>query len=118
MFLATLAGFLAAGLLGLVRVNVFGYTRWAGGSVPPLAKVGRYELRKGTVAQHGFLMWPSLGLPTARASDSGLAELERGDTQYSYGGGPLFGPEVARTFFALALVQILLLHLFARRVRA
>lgn len=117
VFLATLAGFLAAGLLGMVRLNVFAYTRWEGGSVPPLAKVGRYELRRGKVEKTGFLMWPSLGLPFAKAPEPQSAALERGSTQYFYGGGSVFEPEVARTFFALALIQILLLHLFARRVR-
>lgn len=117
VFLVTLAGFLAAGLVGMVRVNVFTYTRWEGGAVPPLVKVGPYELRRGTVAKRGMIMWPSLGLPTARAPLGESAELERGSAQYYYEGGAIFGPEVSRTFFALALIQVLLLHLFARRVR-
>ncbi len=118
VFLVTLAGFLGAGLFGMVRVNVFTYTRWEGGAVPPLTKVGPYELRKGTVAKRGFLMWPSLGLPIARIPEEEVSELERGDTQYYYEGGSIFGPEVSRTFFALALIQVLLLQLFARRARA
>jgi hypothetical protein len=117
VFLVTLAGFLAAGLLGMIRFNIFTYTRWEGESVPPLTRVGPYELRKGTVAKRGFLMWPSLGLPMAREPQPASADIERGSTQYSYEGGSIFEPEVARTFFALALIQVLLLHLFARRVR-
>ena len=117
VYLVTLAGFLAAGLFGMLRVNIFEYTRWAGESVPPLAKVGPYELRKGTVAAKGFLMWPSLGLPAASAPHPRSTEIERGNTRYYYEWESIFEPEVARTFFALALIQILLLHLFARRVR-
>lgn len=117
VFLVTLAGFLAAGLLGMVRINVFSYTRWEGDAVPALEKVGPHELRRGKVARTRFLMWPSLGLPIKRAPYPEFVELERGNTQYYYEGGSLFEPEVARTFFALALIQVLLLHLFARRMR-
>ena len=116
VFLVTLAGFLAAGLLGMVRMNIFSYTRWEGDSVPELVKVGPYELRKGNVAKKSFFMWPSLGLPDVDRYPKST-EIERGNTQYYYEGGSIFGPEVSRTFFALALIQVLLLHLFARRVR-
>lgn len=118
VYLVTLAGFIAVGLLGLLRVNVFESTRWQGDRVPPLVKVGPYQLRKGTVAKRTLIMWPSLGLATAQPSRPNFVERELGSTQYYYESGSVFGPEVSRTFFALALVQILLLHLFARRARS
>lgn len=118
VYLVTLAGFIAAGLIGMVRFNVFAYTRWEGDHVPRLEKVGPYELRRGTVARHAFLMWPSLALPVDRQIPPAGTEVERGPALYYYEGGSVFGPEVSRTFFALALIQILLLHLFARRARA
>ncbi|MBI3288765.1 MAG: hypothetical protein HYZ74_04525 [Elusimicrobia bacterium] len=117
VYLVTLAGFMAAGLLGMLRVNIFEYTRWKGDVVPPLVNVGPYQLRKGEVAKKGFVMWPSLGLPKVSAPYPEFVERERGSTQYFYESFSIFKPEVARTFFALALIQVLLLHLFARRVR-
>lgn len=117
VFLVTLAGFLAAGVLGMVRLNVFTYSRWEGASVPPLTKVGPYELRRGTLEKKGMILWPSLGLQTAEPPRPDYTEFERGNALYFYAGGSLFGPEVSRTFFALALIQVLLLQLFARRAR-
>jgi len=85
--------------------------------VPPLVKLGPNELRKGQVDKRAFVMWPSLGLPNANGPRPDFVDREDGATQYSYESGSIFGPEVAQTFFALALIQVLLLHLFARRVR-
>ena len=117
VFLVTLGCFIAAGLIGMVRLNVFGYTRWQGDRVPLLAKVGPYELRKGEVAQKGFVIWPSIGILSAGASYPKFTEREIGSTRYFQGGGRVFGPEDPRTFFALAPRQVLLFRLFARRVR-
>lgn len=118
VFLVTLGCFIAAGLFGMIRFNAFSYTRWQGDRVPPLVKVGPYELRKGKVAKKGFIMWPSIGIPNARTLyHPEFTEREVGNTLYFYDGGCVFGPEVSRTFFALAALQVLLFHLFARRVR-
>jgi hypothetical protein len=118
VFLATLGCFIAAGLAGMVKINSFSYTRWRGGRVPPLERVGPYELRRGEVEKKGFLMWPSVGIPGEAVRFPELADRAEGGTQYVYASGSLFGQEVARTFFALAALQVLLFHLFARRVRA
>lgn len=117
VYLVTLGCFIAAGLIGMIRLNVFSYTRWQGDRVPPLTKVGPYELRQGQVAKKGFVLWPSIGLPGAPEPRRGFAEREIGSTQYYHDGGNVFGPEVSRLFFALAALQVLLFHLFARRVR-
>ena len=118
VFLVTLGCFIAAGLAGMIRLNVFSATRWESGRVPPLAKVGPYELRKGQVSKKGFVMWPSIGIPAARPPRPQYTEREAGGALYYYEGGYIFGPEVSRTFFALAVLQVLLFHLFARRLRA
>lgn len=118
VFLMTLGGLVAAGLAGMVRMNVYAFTRWKGGAVPPLVKVGPHELRRGEVERRGFIMWPSLGLPDARPARPRSAEREVGAAQYYVESGSLFGPEVPRLFFGLAAVQVLLFHLFARRLRA
>lgn len=117
VFLMTLGCLVAAGLAGMVRVNVFAFTRWKGDRVPPLEKVGPHELRRGEVARRGFVMWPSVGIPDARPDRPNFTEREDGGAQYYFESGSLFGPEVPRFFFALAALQILLFHLFARRVR-
>jgi len=117
VFLVTLGCFIAAGLIGLVRLNVFSYTRWQGDRVPPLVKVGPYELRKGEVSKRGFVIWPSIVIPRARAPYPEFTERTVGSTQYYHEGGCVFGPEVSRLFFAMAALQVLLFHLFARRVR-
>ena len=117
VFLMTLGCFIAAGLIGMVRVNFFSYTRWQDGRVPPLVKVGRHELRKGKISEQGFAFWPSVGIPTAQEPLPDITEREAGGAQYYYGGGFVFEPEVSRTFFAIAALQVLLFHLFARRVR-
>lgn len=117
VFLVTLGCFIAAGLIGMIRMNIFEYTRWQGDRVPPLVKVGPYELRKGQVAKKGFIMWPSVGIPSTRGPHPEFTEREIGGTQYFYESSSAFGPEVSRMFFALAALQVLLFHLFARRVR-
>ena len=117
VFLVTLGCFIAAGLVGMIRLNVFSYTRWQGDRVPPLVEVGPYKLRKGEVSKRGFIMWPSVGIPSARTPYPEFAEREIGSSQYYYEGGCVFGPEVSRVFFALAALQVLLFHFFARRVR-
>lgn len=117
VFLVTFGCLMAAGLAGMVRVNVFAFTRWQGDRVPPLEKVGPYELRRGEVARRGFVMWPSIGLPDAQPAEPRFTEREEGGARYYFESGSLFGPEVPRFFFALAALQVLLFHLFARRVR-
>lgn len=120
VFLITLGCFIAAGLFGMIRLNVFSYTRWQGDTVPPLVKVGRFEFRKGEVEKRGFVIWPSIGIPSASAPHPEITEIKErtvGGTQYYYEGGSVYKPEVSRTFFALAALQLLLFHLFARRVR-
>lgn len=118
VFLITLGCFIAAGLVGMIRLNVFTYTRWQGDRVPSLVKVGPYELRKGEVYKKGFILWPSIGIPRARAPYTAfIKERAIGGTQYFYESGSIFGPEVSRMFFAMAALQVLLFHLFARRVR-
>lgn len=117
VFLITLGCFIAAGLVGMIRLNIFSYTRWQGDRVPPLVKVGPYELRKGQVSREGFTMWPSIGMPGSRAPYPEFTEREIGGARYFYESGSIFGPEVSRTFFALAALQVLLFHLFARRLR-
>ncbi|MBI5630967.1 MAG: hypothetical protein HY921_08795 [Elusimicrobia bacterium] len=118
VFLIVFCGFLGAGLAGMIRINLFSYTRWQGDRVPPLVKVGPYELRKGKVEKEFFLMWPSLGFPSANAPYPEIVEREHKATQYFYESGSIFKPGVARTFFTLAAVQVLLLHLFSRRIRS
>jgi len=116
VFLVTLGVLVAGGLLGMLRVNIFAYTRWKGGVVPPLEKVGPHQLRKGEVESRGFVMYPSLGVPLDQRRPN-FTEREEGGTQYFYESGTLFPPEFSRTLFLLAALQVLLFHLFARRVR-
>lgn len=117
VFLITLGCLIAAGLVGMIRLNVFSYTRWRGDRVPPLVTVGPYKLRKGEVAKKGFVLWPSIGIPRARAPYPEFKEHEIGGLQYYYARGRVFGPEVSRVFFAMAALQVLLFHFFAGRVR-
>ncbi|MBI4061053.1 MAG: hypothetical protein HY403_06450 [Elusimicrobia bacterium] len=117
VFLVTLGFLIAAGLIGMVRLNVFSYTRWKGDRVPPLVKIGRHELRRGEVVRSGYALWPSIGIPGTKAPSPEFTEREVGGAQYYHAGGYVFGPEVSRLFFAVAALQVLLFHLFSRRMR-
>ncbi|MBI4248936.1 MAG: hypothetical protein HY611_05490, partial [Elusimicrobia bacterium] len=95
MFLLTLGCFITAGLAGMIRFNIFSFTRWEGGAVPPLVKVGPYELRQGHVAKKGLIFWPSLGIPKAPDRFPEFTELEHRGAQYYYESGAIFAPEVS-----------------------
>lgn len=114
VFLATLACLLGVGVLGLVQPSVYEYERFEG-PVPASRRLGQWWVRDKKPVERVSGMWIGLGSPVASGLPRSTSRIE-GSELYFVDGGPI-APEYSRFMFALAALQVLLFHLFARRVR-